>query len=156
MAEGTGLWLRGEAALTTGGSSAGSVSPPHGCCTIFVRLWQFRDGDRAQIVRRPGEGRAIEPRPGAASATDLFDDGHEDVRLEDWAAGATVAVSNRRGLEFLVLSGGLTVGGEALEPQSWGRLPAGTGLEATVGPQGAQIWIKEAPLLHPDVCRLPE
>jgi hypothetical protein len=49
MAEGTGLWLRGEAALTTRGSSAGSVSPPHGCCTIFVRLWQFRDGDQAQI-----------------------------------------------------------------------------------------------------------
>ena len=97
----------------------------------------------------------MKPRPGAASATVLFNDGHEDVRLEGWAAGATVAVGNRRGLEFLVLSGGLTVGGEALGPKSWGRLPAGTGLKATVGPQGAQIWIKEAPLLHPDVCQLP-
>ena len=38
-------------------------------CTIFVRLWQFRDGDRAQIVRRPGEGEKTEPRPGAASAS---------------------------------------------------------------------------------------
>ena len=93
---------------------------------------------------------------GAASTTVLFDDGREDVRLEDWAAGATVAVGNQRGLEFLVLSGDLTVGGVTLEPQSWGRLPAGTDLKATVGPQGARIWIKEAALLHPDVCQLPE
>jgi quercetin dioxygenase-like cupin family protein len=125
-------------------------------CTIFVRLWQFREGDQAQTVCRPGAGRTIAPRPGAASTTVLFDDGHEEVRLEDWAAGATVALSNQRGLEFLVLSGGLTVGGETLEPQSWGRVPAGTGLKATIGPQGARIWIKEAPLLHPDICQLPE
>ena len=125
-------------------------------CTIFVRLWQFRDGDRAQIVRQPGEGQTAEPRPGAASAIVLFDDGHEDIRLENWAAGATVTVGNRRGMEFLVLSGGLTVGDETLEPQGWGRLPAGTGLKATVGPQGATIWIKQAPLLHPEVCKLPE
>jgi len=125
-------------------------------CTIFVRLWQFRDGDRAQIVRQPGEGQSIEPRPGAASATVLFNDGHEAVRLEDWVAGETFVVGNRRGLEFLVLSGGLRVDGETLEPQSWGRLPAGTDLKATVGPRGAKIWIKESPLLHPDICRLPE
>ncbi len=125
-------------------------------CTIFVRLWQFREGDQAQIVCQPGDGQSIEPRPGAARAIVLFNDGHEVVRLEDWAAGETVAVGNQRGLEFLVLSGGLTVGGETLEPRSWGRLPAGTGLKGTVGPRGAKIWIKEAPLLHPDICRLPE
>src|SRR4029078_1842625 len=34
-------------------------------CTIFVRLWQFRADDQAQIVRRPGEGDAAEPRQGA-------------------------------------------------------------------------------------------
>src|SRR5215471_11104938 len=49
-------------------------------CTIFVRLWQFRDGDRMQIVRRPGQGQQVEPRPGAIRATVLFDDGHEQVR----------------------------------------------------------------------------
>ena len=125
-------------------------------CTIFVRLWQFRDGDRAQVVCQPGEAQTIEPRPGAASATVLFNDSHEEVRLEDWAAGATVAVGNQRGLEFFVLSGGITVGGEILEPQSWGRLPAGASLKATAGPQGAKIWIKDAPLLHPDACQLPE
>jgi anti-sigma factor ChrR (cupin superfamily) len=125
-------------------------------CTIFVRLWQFRDGDQIQIVRQPGEGHSVELRPGAASATVLFDDGHEDVRLEEWAPGKAVSVGNQRGLEFLLLSGGLSIGDETLEPQSWGRLPAGKGLKAIAGPQGAKVWIKEAPLLHPDVCQMPE
>ncbi|TXL82358.1 cupin [Vineibacter terrae] len=124
-------------------------------CTIFVRLWQFRAGDQAQIVRQPGEGEKAGPRPGAASATVLFDDGDETVRLEDWGAGATVTVDNPRGLEFLVLFGGITIGHETLEPQSWGRLPANTPLTANIGSQGARIWIKDAPLLHADVCQLP-
>src|SRR5919199_2619515 len=38
-------------------------------CTIFVRLWQFREGDAAQVVRQPG----------AEPMTVLFDDGHEAV-----------------------------------------------------------------------------
>lgn len=125
-------------------------------CTIFVRLWQFRGGDRAQIVRRPGEGQNVGPRPGGRSATLLFDDGHETVWLENWSSAKVVTVDNRRGLEFFVLSGGLTFGDETLEPLSWGRLPAGTALRATVGRQGARLWIKDAPLLHPDVCQLPE
>lgn len=125
-------------------------------CTIFVRLWQYRDGDQDQIVRQPGEGQRATPRPGASAATILFDDGREEVRLEDWQADETVTVANRRGLEFLVLSGGLTIGGETLEPQSWGRLPAGTDLTATTGPEGARIWLKDAPLMHPDVLPIPE
>lgn len=124
-------------------------------CTIFVRLWQFRAGDTARIVRQPGEGQPVEPRPGARSATVLFADGHEEVRLEDWQAGATLTLANARGLEFLLVSGGLTVGRELLEPQGWGRLPGGTDLVATVGPQGARVWLKDAPLEHPDALRMP-
>ncbi|WP_026620173.1 quercetin dioxygenase-like cupin family protein [Ensifer sp. WSM1721] len=125
-------------------------------CTIFVRLWQFRDGDQTQIVCQPGEGERATPRPGASAATILFDDGREEVRLEDWQADETISVANRRGLEFLVLSGGLTIGGETLEPQSWGRLPAGTDLIAIIGAEGARIWLKDAPLMHPDVLPMPE
>ena len=124
-------------------------------CTIFVRLCQFRSADHTPIVRQPGQGQQVEPRPGASAATVLFDDGHEEVRLEDWKAGETVAIANTRGLEFFILSGGLTIGSETLEPQSWGRLPAGVDLSARVGPQGAKIWMKAAPLMHPDVCQLP-
>jgi hypothetical protein len=115
-------------------------------CTIFVRLWQFREGDETQIVRQPGEGRTLTPRPGATAANVLFDDGHEEVRLEEWAPGAEITVENRRGLEFLVLSGGLRMGDEELEPQSWGRLPAGAQLIASVESEGANVWIKDAPL----------
>ena len=125
-------------------------------CTIFVRLWQFRERDGAQIVRQPGEGQKMDPRPGAGSATVLFNDGHETVVLEDWSPGEIVTVDNKRGLEFLILSGSLNFGEESLEPLSWGRLPAGTPLRAKPGAQGARIWIKDAPLLHPGVCQLPE
>jgi hypothetical protein len=59
-------------------------------------------------------------------------------------------------LEFIVLAGNLNIGNETLEPQSWGRLPAGMDVIAKVGSQGAQIWIKAAPLLHADVCQLPD
>lgn len=124
-------------------------------CTIFVHLWQFREGDRAQTVSRPGEGQRVEPCPGTAGAAVLFDDGHEKVRLEHWQPGQSARIANRRGLEFLVLSGSANIGDEPLERQSWGRLPAGLGLVATAGPQGAEIWMKDAALRHPDVCRLP-
>ena len=64
-------------------------------------------------------------------------------------------VENERALEFLVLSGVLAVGGEMLEAQGWGRLPAGMDLKAAAGPQGVRIWIKDAPLLHSDVLEMP-
>lgn len=124
-------------------------------CTIFVRLWQYRDGDRAQIVRRPGEGQHIEPRTGASAATVLFDNGHEEVRLEDWKAREPVTIANTRGLELFVVSGALTIDGEALEAQSWVRLPAGVDLTTTVGHEGARVWLKNAPVLHPDVLQMP-
>jgi anti-sigma factor ChrR (cupin superfamily) len=124
-------------------------------CTIFVRLWQYRDGDQAQVVRQPGEGEEVEPRAGASAATVLFDDGHEEVRLEDWKAGETVTIANARGLEFFVLSGRVTMNGETLEAESWGRLPAGSGLTASVGREGARLWLKDAPLLHPDLIEFP-
>lgn len=124
-------------------------------CTIFVRLWQFRADDRTQIVRQPDGGREDERRPGATHSTIMFDDTHETVRVEDWAAGARITVENPRGLEFLILSGSLMIGHEVIEAQSWGRLPAETALTAHVGPQGARIWIKDAPLLHTNMCPLP-
>jgi hypothetical protein len=123
-------------------------------CIIFVRLWQFRADDRATTVRQPGEGQELATRPGAVSARRLFEDGYEEVRVETWRAGARVAVENPLGLEFLVLSGGLSVEGEILEPQSWGRLPAGMALYAEPDAEGATVWMKFGPLLHPSVCAL--
>ncbi|MDK1376526.1 MULTISPECIES: cupin domain-containing protein [unclassified Sinorhizobium] len=124
-------------------------------CTIFVRLWQYREGDDTQIVRQPGEGEAALPREGAEAVRVLFDDGKERVSIERWRPNLAVTAENHRGLEFLVLSGSLAVGDEQLERQSWGRLPAGEPLRAMTGPEGAEIWIKDAPLQHPDVLRMP-
>ncbi|MEH2625299.1 quercetin dioxygenase-like cupin family protein [Bradyrhizobium sp. AZCC 1719] len=124
-------------------------------CTIFVRLWQFRESDDDQIVRRPAEGRPLEPRSGAASAIELFDDAFENVRFESWMPGKAIMVENARGLEMLVLAGSLSIGDQMLTSQSWVRLPVGQALRAVSGPEGAKVWVKEAPLLHPDVCRLP-
>lgn len=125
-------------------------------CTIFVRLWQFRGSDRTQLVRRPGEGEAAPLRHGATAARLLFDDGAERVLIEDWAPGATVTIPNRRGLELVVVSGRLVHGGGALAAPSWCRLPAGHDFTANVGPEGARLWIKDAPLQHPDVLPMPE
>jgi len=127
-----------------------------GGCTIFVRLWQFREGDETQIVRQPGEGEAAPLREGATAARTLFDDGAERVAIEDWRGDATVTVGNERGLEFILLSGSARVDGEELAPQSWGRLPAGQALTATVAPEGARIWFKDAPLQHPDILSMPQ
>ena len=125
-------------------------------CTIFVRLWQFRAGDTAQIVRQPGEGEALPPRAGADATRLLFDDGAERVVMEVWQPGARITVPNDRGLEFVVFSGSATVSGLVLGPQGWGRLPAGEPLVAEVGRMGAEVWLKDAPLQHADILRMPD
>ncbi|HVL21133.1 MAG TPA: cupin domain-containing protein [Amaricoccus sp.] len=126
-----------------------------GGCTIFVRLWQYREGDSVQLAHRPGEGEATPLRPGATNARLLFDDGAERVTLEDWAAGASVSVPNPRGLEILVVSGSLEAAGDTLATETWQRLPAGRAFAAEVGADGARVWIKDAPLQHADILRMP-
>jgi hypothetical protein len=69
--------------------------------------------------------------------------------------GKTITVENARGLEMLVLAGSLSIGEQMLTSQSWVRLPAEQALRAVSGPEGAQVWLRDAPLLHRDVCRLP-
>jgi anti-sigma factor ChrR (cupin superfamily) len=122
-------------------------------CTIFVKLWQFRNDDHELIIRRPGEGERAEPSPGVLASTVLFDNGHEQVRLEDWEPGAKLRLNTPEGLELLVLAGGFSDGREAFERQSWLRLPAGSPLKARVGPDGARIWLKTGPLLQDNVVQ---
>lgn len=114
-------------------------------CTIFVRLWQYREGDDRQIVHRPGDH---------ISTDVLFDDGHERVTLRTLEQGDH-RIENLQGIEFLVVSGSIRLGGENLGEQSWGRLPRGTALDAVIATGEATLWLKEAPLLHPDILELP-
>lgn len=72
-------------------------------CTVFVRLWQYREEDREQLVCKPGEGRRITPWTGAKEARIQFDDGEEQVRLERFPARAGIEFDNPRGLELRLL-----------------------------------------------------
>jgi anti-sigma factor ChrR (cupin superfamily) len=122
-------------------------------CTIFVKLWQFRQDDRESITRRPGEGERADPSPGVLASIVLFDNGHEQVRLEEWQQGARLRLDNLDGLELLVLAGGFSDGRDVFDRQSWLRLPAGSLLNASVGPDGASIWLKVGPLLQDNVVQ---
>ncbi|MBB3645474.1 quercetin dioxygenase-like cupin family protein [Rhizobium sp. BK619] len=121
-------------------------------CVIFVKLWQFKQGDRERIVRLPGQGRSGELGGAVTSSTTLFDGADERVRLEDWQAHADIELANPQGLELLVIDGSLTEAGDTLERWSWLRLPRGQIFRARVGDHGAKVWYKSAPLLHNDVC----
>src|SRR5919109_2728655 len=113
-------------------------------CTIFVKLWQFDLADRTH-VRIDTNKMAMLPVPGRSGVEvmPLFRDAREDVRLEQWAAGADIVLQPEGGLEVLVLAGSFTEGGETFEEQSWLRLPIGAALETKSGPQGCRVWVKE-------------
>jgi anti-sigma factor ChrR (cupin superfamily) len=118
-------------------------------CTIFVKLFQFDPADRSQInvdTRRVG---AVAPagRPGV-TLVPLFNDGREDVRLEQWRAGASVLLDIPGGLEALVLEGGFEEGGETFAQHSWLRLPKGSRLAGVASAAGARLWIKTGHLQH--------
>lgn len=121
-------------------------------CTIFVKLWQFRADDHARVVRSSAEGVCFSPRPGVDASRVLFEGAGERVMLETWQAGARLTLPDLAGLELLVLAGGFTAGADELGRWSWMRLPPASPLIATVGPQGAQVWFKIAPLWHENAC----
>jgi len=157
------LVLEGTFQDETGDFPAGSYvrNPPgtghapgsQGGCTIFVKLWQFRQDDRQRFVRRPSEDEQTDPLPSVRTATVLFDNGHEQVRLEDWKPGADLQLGNPDGLEMLVLAGGFSDGHQEFGYQSWLRLPPASPLNATVGPQGAKVWLKAGPLLQDKIVQ---
>jgi hypothetical protein len=118
-------------------------------CTIFVKLWQFDPDDRTP-VRTDTAALSFAPAPdlpGIGFAV-LYECTSELVLLERWAPGARIAVPIPGGLELLVLDGGFTEGGEEFTRYSWLRLPAGSTLRATAGPQGCRLWVKSGHLAH--------
>ena len=124
----------------TPGSSTG--------CILFVKLWQFDPADRKE-VRLDSGGLAHEAtagRPGV-ELLPLYRDDREEVRLEKWKPGAAITLDAPGGAELLVLEGAFDEAGERFQPQSWLRLPTGSILKATAGPQGCTIWIKTGHLL---------
>lgn len=112
-------------------------------CTIFVKLWQFDPDDRTFIhANRNKLGTVPErDRPGV-STSPLFKDNNEDVRFEQWEPGAAVTVDSSGGAEVFVLEGSFQQEDDDLRPHSWLRMPVGTSLAATAGPNGTSVWIK--------------
>lgn len=121
---------------------------------IFVKLWQFDLEDRTQVninmndaEPMPDEGRdGVEVLP-------LHKDEREDVRMERWAAGATVTVNTEGGAEFLVLEGSFEESAELFEKNSWLRVPKGYELSITAGEAGARVWVKTG---HLDYVTKPD
>jgi anti-sigma factor ChrR (cupin superfamily) len=111
--------------------------------TILVKLHQFDPADRTHVRIAADKIAPVAPvgRPGVR-ATPLFADAREEVRIEDWAPGASIALDAPGGMEVFVVTGGFAEGGDDLGPWDWLRLPPGSALEATAGPEGARVWIK--------------
>lgn len=116
-------------------------------CTIFVKLWQFDMADRHQMVVNMNEA-ALTPAPDrqGVSILPLFADERETVVMEQWDAGAEIAMDLPGGGEFLVLEGSFSDGDDLLEKHSWLRLPQGAAFAATAGELGAKVWMKKGHL----------
>ena len=122
-------------------------------CTIFVKLWQFKEDDRERVVCLPQSGGDVgELRAGVLSSRILFEGANERVMVETWEPGAEIELPNAQGLELLVLAGVIADGADTLDRWTWLRLPAGQPLRGRVGSESARVWYKLAPLLHEDVC----
>jgi anti-sigma factor ChrR (cupin superfamily) len=121
-------------------------------CVLLVKLWQFDLADRV-TVHIDTKDRMFVPvsnRDGVTSLK-LFQDEQEIVRLERWAANATIDLTPRGGAELLVLEGAFDETGEHFEAQSWLRLPQGVTLAARTGENGCTVWIKTGHLGQPVV-----
>lgn len=127
-------------------TSSHAPSSFHGC-TIFVKLWQFALSDRTHVrldTNKMGRVR-VARRPGV-SASPLFRDDREDVRVEHWDSGASLTMDVRGGLELFVLDGGFSEAGETFGPQSWLRLPDGPPAQLKVEDIGARVLVKSGHL----------
>jgi anti-sigma factor ChrR (cupin superfamily) len=119
-------------------------------CVLLVKLWQFDLADRTQVRIQTKERTFIPTtdRDGVA-VLELFQDRHEVVQLEQWAANATIGLAPRGGAELLVIEGAFEETGERFEAQSWLRLPTGTSIVAKAGPKGCTVWTKTGHLGRP-------
>ncbi len=116
-------------------------------CTILVKLWQFQPDDRTFIhANRHKLGLVGDRDREGVSVSPLYKDDHENVRFEQWDAGAVVNVDASGGAEIFVLSGSFNEQGDELAEHSWLRSPVSSVIEATVGSKGAYVWIKSGHL----------
>lgn len=120
-------------------------------CVLFVKLWQFDLDDRTPIVTRLDRlGSVPDATREGVCVSPLFKDDREEVRVEQWSPGTDVTLDTSGGAELLVLDGSFTEGDDHLTRHSWLRIPIGGSLLATVGTDGARVWIKTGGLRFVD------
>ncbi|WP_264210003.1 cupin domain-containing protein [Leisingera thetidis] len=100
---------------------------------ILVKLHQFDPADRTEVKTRTGV---------PAREQKLFQDAVETVTLQSWAPGQAVSLEASGGAEIFVVDGSYSESGEEFRRWDWLRLPPGSRFDATVGAEGAKIWMK--------------
>lgn len=104
---------------------------------ILVKLHQFDPNDRTGVkIRAEASG----------SARLLFRDEVETVQLQTWAPGQQIRLEASGGIEVFVVEGSYRESGEEFARWDWLRLPPGSRLVASAGPEGARIWMKSGHL----------
>ena len=140
-----GAWPAGSYIRNPPGSRHTPGSAPG--CTIFVKLWQFAPDDRTFVHAHLDKLGRVEARSrDGVAESPLFQDDHEDVRVEYWDADARIVFDAPGGAELFVLDGTCVEGGDALRALSWLRVPPGGRVDARVGNDRARVWIKRGHL----------
>ncbi|MEW5506787.1 MULTISPECIES: cupin domain-containing protein [Pseudomonas] len=108
---------------------------------IFVKLQQMR-GSEQRHVRIDTRDPAAWRRECQREVCALFCDDTEQVSLQRLAPREAIFATPPDGAELLVLTGNVTLDGEAYERGSWLRLPAGESENLHAGDQGATVYLK--------------
>jgi quercetin dioxygenase-like cupin family protein len=112
-------------------------------CIIFVKLWQFDPDDRTFIhANRHKLGSVADRNRVGVNVSPLYQDNKENVCFEQWEADASVEIDASGGAEIFVLEGSFRQADDDLRQNSWLRMPVGSKLSATAGPEGASVWTK--------------
>ena len=109
--------------------------------TILVKLHQFDPNDWTDVRIDSTKARWSDVGPGLDLLA-LHNDPREHVFMERWAPGTERRLDASGGLEIFVIAGGLSDGSDLLARWDWLRLPVGSELLASAGPDGAQVWVK--------------
>lgn len=118
-------------------------------CEIFVKLWQFdpREKDILRIDTNDIE-LVADPANSKVTTSTLFSDTREEVLIQQWEAGATVALQDAGGIELLVIDGEFSLNGECFKRHSWLRLPKKETAACISRSDGTRVWMKKGHLNH--------
>ena len=108
---------------------------------IFVKLQQMQAHER-QPVRIDTRAAASWHDEAGREVCPLFSDDAEQTRLQRLAPGEPVFTAPVDGAELLVLTGVVVADGQAYEPGSWIRLPAGQYPGFVAGTRGTTLYLK--------------